>query len=101
MSHISLRVSPDQETEPGLSLLLTLSHPALVQPGQVQQEHVPEGGGGDLTAGGDRGLLEDRGRRVAWGQPQHRGEPRLCLHLQTVNLCNRFQLDAGRRLDKI
>ena len=92
ISHVStsLSLSPDQETEPGLALLLALPHPALVQPDQVQQEHVPEGGGGDLTAGGDRGLLEDRGRRVARGQPQHGGEPRLCLHLQTVNLCNRF-----------
>ena len=65
--------SPDQETEPGLALLLALPHPALVQPDQVQQEHVPEGGGGDLTpgAGGGRGLLEDGGRRVARGQPQH------------------------------
>ena len=43
---------PDQKTEPGLALLLALPHPALVQPVQVHQEHVVQGGGGDLTPSG-------------------------------------------------
>ena len=78
---------PDQETQPGLAPLLALPHPALLQLHQVHQVDVLQGGGRDVAAlVASQGLLQHRWSTVAWGQPQHTREPRLGLHLQTVNL---------------
>ena len=106
--------SPDKEAEPELALLLALPHAALLQLAQLHQVHTLQRRArdlstkyyysatkifartADLTAGEGGGrLLEDGGRGVAGRQPQHRGEPLLCLHLEAVDLCNNnSQLDT-------
>ena len=78
---------PHQEAEPGLPLLLALHHPAGVEAGQVQQVDVREAAGRDAAARGVGALLQYWGGRVAWGQSQYCREPRVGLHLETVNLC--------------
>ena len=57
----------DQQTEPGLALLLALHHPAGREAGQVHQVDVLQAGGGDAAAGGVGALLQHGRGGVARG----------------------------------